>query len=71
MARKTKEVTIDKVGSRDHGKTFLITEMSAQAADAWALRAMGAMVRSGTPDNPTATVYVHPEDVFLFEEAMA
>lgn len=31
MARRTKVVTIDSEKSRDHGKTFLITEMSADA----------------------------------------
>ena len=47
--RKTKQVTIDGPSdSRDVGKTFLITEMSATAADAWAMKAMGAMARSGT-----------------------
>jgi len=49
MTRKTKEVTIDgPTTSRDLGKRFLITEMSAVAGDAWAIRAMGAMVRAGT-----------------------
>lgn len=46
--RKTREITIDgPAGSRDVGKTFLITEMSAMAADSWAIRALGAMMRSG------------------------
>jgi hypothetical protein len=44
--RKTKLVTIEAEG-RDHGKTFLITEMSALAAEKWGSRAMLALVHSG------------------------
>lgn len=46
MARKTKEVTIEGEG-RDQGKVFILTEMSATATESWAIRAMGAMSRSG------------------------
>lgn len=47
--RKTREITIDgPAASRDLGKKFLITEMSAMAADAWAIRALGAMMRNPT-----------------------
>lgn len=52
MGRKTKRLTIEAEG-RDKGKTFLLTEMPAHQAEAWAIRAMGAMVRAGldlTPD---------------------
>lgn len=46
MARKTTTVTIDGKG-RDAGKHFLLTEMSASAAERWAARALLALVRSG------------------------
>lgn len=46
MGRKTKEVTIAAEG-RDKGKTFILTEMSAVQAEAWAARALGAMARAG------------------------
>lgn len=51
--RKEKTVTIEAPATiggsanRDLGKRFLITEMSAMQADAWAVRALGAMMRSG------------------------
>lgn len=50
MARKEKPVTIVAEG-RDHGKQFLLTEMDAAQAEAWAWRAMGAMQR-GNVDLP-------------------
>lgn len=49
MARRTKVVTIDSEKSRDHGKTFLITEMSADAAEWWAIRVAQGIVGSN-PD---------------------
>lgn len=49
MARRTKVVTIDAEKSRDHGKTFLITEMSADAAEWWAIRVTQGIVGSN-PD---------------------
>jgi hypothetical protein len=53
--RKTREVQITSEG-RDKGKTFVVTEMSAQRAESWAMRAMGAMARSGVqiPDDVVA-----------------
>ena len=52
MARKTKTVTITDKG-RDKEKTFLITEMSAAQAEAWAFRAFLALAKSGIdiPEN--------------------
>jgi hypothetical protein len=49
MARRTKVVTIDNENGRDHGKTFLITEMSADAAEWWAIRALQGIV-GANPD---------------------
>lgn len=49
MARRTKVVMIDSEKSRDHGKTFLITEMSADAAEWWAIRVTQGIVGSN-PD---------------------
>lgn len=46
--RKVIEVKIDTPG-RDEGKVFVLTEMPSEQAEAWALRAMGAMVRGGQP----------------------
>jgi hypothetical protein len=46
MARKTETVTIE-TENRDHGKTFLITEMAADAAERWAVRALLALSRAG------------------------
>lgn len=52
MARKTATVKIDAPG-RDFGKTFVITELSAFAAEEWAGRALFAMLNAGVeiPDN--------------------
>jgi len=51
MARKTKEIVIPGVHSeeppnRDNGKRFLLTEMSARQAEAWADRAFLALAHS-------------------------
>ena len=46
MARKTEYITIEKEG-RDLGKTFVITEMSAFAAERWATKAFFALANSG------------------------
>ncbi len=46
MARKTAEVTMDKP-DRDHGKVFILTEMSAAQAERWGIRASGVMARAG------------------------
>lgn len=52
MARKTATIKIDAQG-RDFGKTFVITELSALAAEEWAGRALFAMMNAGVeiPDN--------------------
>ena len=44
--RKTLRYTVTDSG-RDHGKVFLITEMSASDAEDWALRAFFALMNSG------------------------
>lgn len=44
--RKTKTVLIEREG-RDKGKSFLITEMPADQAERWAMRALLGMMRSG------------------------
>lgn len=46
MARKTMEVTITAEG-RDHGKVFLLQEMSAEEVEDWSIRAMLALIRGG------------------------
>lgn len=52
MARLTTDITIDAEG-RDKGKTFRLTEMSAQAGEKWAMRAVLALGHAGyqVPDN--------------------
>lgn len=52
MARRTASVTISAEG-RDHGKVFILTEMSASQAEKWAARAMLAIGQSGVqiPDD--------------------
>lgn len=53
MARKQKDVTIT-ADNRDNGKTFRIVEMSPEAAEDWAFRALQALAASGVeiPENP-------------------
>jgi hypothetical protein len=46
MGRKTKRVTITAEG-RDKGKSFLITELPADQAERWAIRALLALIQSG------------------------
>lgn len=46
MARRTATITIDAKG-RDEGKRFLLTEMSADQAEAWAMRALLALTNAG------------------------
>lgn len=55
MARKTEYITIEKDG-RDHGKTFVLTEMSAFAAERWATKAFFALANAGIeiPDGVTS-----------------
>jgi len=48
VARRTERVTIEAEG-RDQGKTFVITEMDAAAADDWAMRALFTLANSGVP----------------------
>jgi hypothetical protein len=57
MARKTELVTID-AQNRDHGKTFVVTEMAADAAERWAVRALLALGRAGVelPDGSVASM---------------
>lgn len=45
MARKTKQVTIEK--GRDAGKKFIITEMPAAKIDNWAMRVLLALAAAG------------------------
>lgn len=44
MARRTEQITITDENSRDHGKTYLITEMPAEQAEWWAFRALQALL---------------------------
>ena len=46
MARKVSNYTVTKEG-RDLGKTFVITEMPASRAEAWATRALLALMAGG------------------------
>jgi len=45
--RQKIEYTVTDEKSRDNGKTFIITEMSAYAAEKWALKAFFAMANAG------------------------
>lgn len=47
MARKGSRYTVTDEKSRDFGKVFAITEMPAAQAEAWAYRALLALMRSG------------------------
>lgn len=44
MARRIQTVTIDNEKSRDHGKSFVITEMPSEQAEWWAARAIQALI---------------------------
>jgi hypothetical protein len=46
VPRKTQRITVTAEG-RDKGKTFLLTELPADQAEAWALRALLGLQRSG------------------------
>lgn len=46
MARRTKVYTVKDEKSRDNGKSFVITEMSAEAAEWWAFRVLQALLGS-------------------------
>lgn len=47
MARRSALVTINDPKSRDAGKVFRVTEMSADAAERWALRCLLAFANAG------------------------
>lgn len=51
--RKTERVTIAEQ-NRDHGKTFIVTEMGAWQALQWAAKAMLALSQGGTSVPPGA-----------------
>lgn len=51
MARRTATITVTQAG-RDQGKVFLITEMSAVAAERWAVRCFLALAKSGAEVPP-------------------
>lgn len=55
MARRTKYITLTDVEdeNRDKGKTFLLTELSAEDAEDWGLRALLALSSAGAevPDD--------------------
>jgi len=46
MARRTQEVFIEEE-NRDKGKTFVVTEMSAEAAEWWAFRVLQSLMSAG------------------------
>lgn len=56
MARKTANIALGADSGRDGGKTFLITEMAANQAEKWAIRALLALTRAGieVPDDVSA-----------------
>ena len=45
--RKSAKIRIGAEGKRDEGKLFLVTEMSAVAAERWGRRAFQALAKSG------------------------
>ncbi|WP_342111641.1 hypothetical protein [Methylobacterium sp. SI9] len=55
MARRTKRITVpsDDPNNRDAGKTFLLTEMDAEQAEDWGIRALLALTAAGAeiPDD--------------------
>jgi len=61
MARRTTEVTIPVTTAgtykRDEGKTFIITEMDAESAEWWAIRAMSAAAQSNQDIPPNVIEY--------------
>lgn len=46
MARRTKTVTINDPKSRDHGKSFMLTEMPSDEAEWWAIRVLQGLLGS-------------------------
>lgn len=51
MPRHTKRVTVTAEG-RDKGKTFILTELPADQAERWAIRAFLGMIQSGANISP-------------------
>lgn len=51
MARKTTRITITEEG-RDKNKNFILTELPADQAERWAIRAMLGMAQSGADISP-------------------
>lgn len=51
MPRHTKRITVTAEG-RDKGKTFLITELAADQAERWAIRAFLGLIQSGVDVSP-------------------
>lgn len=51
MSRKTTRITIAEEG-RDKGKSFVLTELPADQAERWFIRAMLCMVQSGADISP-------------------
>ncbi len=52
--RRTEKLVIpgtrsEKLGERDNGKTFILTEMDAYSGQDWALRMILALARGGAP----------------------
>lgn len=49
MARKVQDYTVssEESDNRDNGKTYVLTEMAAVAAERWALRALIALTKNG------------------------
>lgn len=62
MARKTETVTISADG-RDRGKTFVLTELPAEQAEEWFIRATALLVRSGA-DVPAGMFQAGPAAFF-------
>lgn len=48
MARRSATVVISDPNSRDNGKSFRVTEMSADAAERWAIRLLLVFARAST-----------------------
>lgn len=53
MARRTSEYTVETEG-RDKGKVFVLTEMPANQAEKWAIRALKAAATAGVDIGNTA-----------------
>lgn len=48
MARKSKVFTVENDKSRDNGRSYLITEMAADAAEWWAIKVLLAIGKTDT-----------------------